>query len=437
MNPEEIMASLDAGLLDEHQAAGLVAALRDDADHRRRLAGEWRVHRTLPLLADTRAGERLVASLRLARPTRPTNRFTARVRERIDGRRRRWPTVLAAAAVLVAAIGLPLVLRDPALAIVVSTTGGRIANHIAQPGERVPANVELTGPMILAWTGEATRLELAADAALRLSTGSDGKRIALAQGAITAEVAPQPAASSLVVTAPIGHATVVGTRFTLTSRADRLGLNVASGHVRLTDRHGRAVDVTTGLAAEIRDGTAPSLVSGPDLDGRPLFRSDFTLGKDRWWAALATAITEDWTNADKCRWDPIPRVPDPLQPQAQTLRLSSDMPAQWFARQLQQPVRHPGVRLRLLVIGPLTGRRFFATVSDSEKHSHSVALDIRAADTWLTVTADWREARDPFPPGSIDSLYVGEELAVGAARTVRTLYLGEIELFELDDPAAP
>lgn len=442
MNPDQIMASLDAGRLSEEQAADLLAALRDDPDQRRKLAGEWRVHRTLLMIADKRADERLVASLRLARPARLTKRFVASVRKRIDGRRRFWRYWLAAAAVaaaLLAAIGLPhpQAQNDQGLAVVVSTTGGRIADRAARPDERIAAGTEVVGPLVLVWTTEPTRLELAADASVRLSAGVEGKRVALAHGKVTIEAAPQPASSPLVVTAPLGRATVVGTRFTLTSSASRLGLDVAEGEVRLADLSGRGVSVTAGRTAEIRAGVAPSLVSGPALEGRRILGSDFTRDAGGWSAALATATLADWKAGDECRWKPIGRAPDPSDAKAQTLRLSSDMPAQWFARQFQQSVRHPGVRMRLLVVGPLTGRRFFADLKDSRQRDHRVALDIRETGTWLTVTAEWPRAADPLRPWIIDTLYVGEEFDVGVARSIRTVHLGQIELLDLHDAASP
>jgi hypothetical protein len=113
------------------------------------------------------------------------------------------------------------------------------------------------------------------------------------------------------------------------------------------------------------------------------------------------------------------------------------MPAQWFARQTQQPVRHLGLRMRLLAVGPLDGRRFFAVVKDRRQRNHRIALDVYVADTWVTVSVDCSQAADPFPPGFLDSIYVGEEFAVGAARSTRALHLGEIEVLELDDAAAP
>ena len=153
------------------------------------------------------------------------------------------------------------------------------------PGDvvRVPAG----GAATVAWAGEATRLDLASGAELRLSNPMWGKRLSLETGALDASVASQPRWRPMIIATPQAEAKVVGTQFSLSATLASTRLEVLEGVVRLrknllaSPRDNREVLVHTGEAA----------TAAPDvkLEARPITGS---LSSDAWAVPPGTAFAE-------------------------------------------------------------------------------------------------------------------------------------------------
>ena len=87
------------------------------------------------------------------------------------------------------------------------------------------------GRAMVVFDGEATRVELQADARAVFSVSRKGKRLELSQGALEATVAPQPAGRPMTLLTLHAEARVVGTRFLL-SAARRGGCSTKSSRGR-------------------------------------------------------------------------------------------------------------------------------------------------------------------------------------------------------------
>ncbi|MGA2660716.1 MAG: FecR domain-containing protein [Verrucomicrobiota bacterium] len=153
------------------------------------------------------------------------------------------------------------------------------------PGDivRVPAG----GAAALAWAGEATRLDLAPGAQLRLFNPMWGKRLSLEAGALDASVASQPRWRPMAIATPQAEAKVLGTHFSLSATLASTHLEVLEGAVRLrknllaSPRDNREVIVHTGEAA----------TAAPDvkLEARPITGS---LSSDAWTVPPGTAFAD-------------------------------------------------------------------------------------------------------------------------------------------------
>ena len=262
---DELIEALDRDELDEQQATELAATFTADPAQARVLAREWRVHRLLALRRlPENIGERLVASLRFARPSDHAGNavFAARMRRALTARTWRLPTRIAAAAALAVALLTGWLLipsarpaPGPLVATVVSANG---ATLLQADGRRVALDREvhvgdavLTGdePAALAWVGEPTAVVVGAHAHLRLGMEGGGKRLYLDSGRVDAEVAPQPLDRPLVLSTRDATATVIGTSFTVSHDASGTRLEVGHGRVRLLGTRGDAVEVATGQSA--------------------------------------------------------------------------------------------------------------------------------------------------------------------------------------------
>jgi FecR protein len=263
--PEELIDALASGQLDDQQAARLSAELEQDPAQRRALARAWRVDRLLALnrLEDD-LGERLVASLRFARPTEhaTNDAFAARMRQALAARVRHFPTFWAAAALLAIALtGGWLLMKTarpeagPVVATVVTANGARL---LTADGQRLPlvgqvhaGDTVQTGQesAALAWVGEPTAVVVGPHSQLRLGLEAGGKRLHLAGGRVDAEVAPQPSDQPLVLSTSDATATVLGTSFSVSHDASGTRLDVGHGRVRLHGTSGEAVEVATGQSA--------------------------------------------------------------------------------------------------------------------------------------------------------------------------------------------
>ncbi len=160
-----------------------------------------------------------------------------------------------------------------------------VSGWMLYPGDivRVPAG----GAASLAWAGEATRLDLAPGAELRLFNPMWGKRLLLETGALEASVASQARWRPMIIATPQAEAKVVGTRFSLSATLARTHLEVLEGVVRLrknflaSPHDNREVMVHTGEAA----------TAAPDvkLQAQPITGS---LSSDAWAVPPGTAFAD-------------------------------------------------------------------------------------------------------------------------------------------------
>ncbi len=235
-----LLGQLVDDLLDDESLARLDALLAQGAEARRRyrtfLALHAALHWDYAAAARTHAHDGAIAP-----PTAP--------------RRRMWTAITAAAAMLLAALGLGLWSRAgaPATFLTSSEVAGGVLTWTDGTRRRVLFGGEALGP------GQFRLEGAAASATLRFRDGStatlagecdltvadDGqKRLQLISGALTAEVQPQPARQPLLVRTGTAALEVVGTRFTVTASATLTTLDVERGRVRLE----RLVD---GQVAEV------------------------------------------------------------------------------------------------------------------------------------------------------------------------------------------
>jgi len=110
----------------------------------------------------------------------------------------------------------------------------------------VGQTVETKGKVVLRMN-DRTRLDLDEEASLRIE--DEGRRMFLARGTLTAEVAKQPKGSPLVFETPYGRATVLGTTLRLIVEREALRLEVLEGKVRLSGENAKTVDVAAGQFA--------------------------------------------------------------------------------------------------------------------------------------------------------------------------------------------
>ncbi len=265
LRPEDLIEDLDADRLDESAAAALQAALVGDPAQCRALAREWRVHRWLALQQrDGDIGERLVASLRFARPLDRTanDAFATRLRQTLAARARRLPLRWAAVALLTITLvgGLMVATtssHEPglSLATVVSAHGAQVVRadgqrvpleHVVRAGETVQTGDDAAA---LAWLDEPTALIIAPHSQLRLGLEAGAKRLHLEGGRVDAEVAPQPLGKPLVLSTRDATATVLGTAFSVSHDAAGTRLEVGHGLIRLRGMRGAAIEVATGQSA--------------------------------------------------------------------------------------------------------------------------------------------------------------------------------------------
>jgi hypothetical protein len=107
---------------------------------------------------------------------------------------------------------------------------------------------------------DATTLDLGPGTRLdEISDGEGGKRLTLAQGSLSADVAKQPAGRSFVIQTPHAEARVVGTILKLTVDATATRLDVTEGKVRLTRPDKKSIEVGAGHFAASTDLVSRSL----------------------------------------------------------------------------------------------------------------------------------------------------------------------------------
>lgn len=225
-DPAELFVRWELGLCNAADEAELAVLLRDPGQ-RRRFARHIRVSLAL--------SEKPVVA---ARPVR----------------RRSVPMLWAAAASLLCAVGwwLGRSGSPPAVAQVVASAGAQAQAadgtwRTLSAGDRLCAAETLHGQAVVILADDSARLELDADARLRLPDGV-ALRLGLTAGRIQAEVGKRSAESPFSISSPHGEAIVVGTGFSFAADVASSRLAVTSGAVRLRATDGSEVLVAAGQA---------------------------------------------------------------------------------------------------------------------------------------------------------------------------------------------
>lgn len=276
------------GSLDQARRSDLAAALAGDAELRRQFDQDVRnaVFIAARMAPCDRAGM-VHAIVQLARRSRASARWAAvsSIRRAVVGsrrgprRKRSWlgsPAffVLAAAAATLAFVFgavyvdhlLPARVSDLSQMASIVELHGTARIGAGAPGQPAQVGDRLAAGGTLHSDSEAMirlrfpdRTELVLRGAVQLSVpmpGTEqGKRLRLDSGELSVDVAPQPASAPLVIATPRATATIVGTRFNLTTHPDASYLDVAHGTVRLTRQSDRqSVMVQAGQYAEADAG---------------------------------------------------------------------------------------------------------------------------------------------------------------------------------------
>ncbi|MGO8678953.1 MAG: FecR domain-containing protein [Limisphaerales bacterium] len=300
-NLEQLLAKWEAGDLSPAELAEFKQLLAT-SEARAELAENWLLDETIYDTLHSQPAEGMAAApARLshaqarpaARPFRaPPRRLPwlvwHEVRFRVG-----WAFGVAAAACLVlvgvhsyfqhAAVGCLAELRAE---VTVERNGTRhpaVSGRMLYPGDivRVPAG----GAAAVTWAGEATRLELAPGAELRLFNPMWGKRLWLDAGALDASVAPQPLWRFMMIATPQAEAKVVGTHFSLSATAARTHIEVLDGVVRL--RKSLLASLRGNAEVLVHAGEAATAAPDVDLEAQPITGS---LSSDVWTVPSGTAF---------------------------------------------------------------------------------------------------------------------------------------------------
>ena len=270
-----LLGGMVDGLLDEPAVARLEALLASDAGARRRY------RRFVALDAGLRWD--YVAAAREPQPAAVA--------------RRRWrPLAAAAAALVLLTCGAALWSARGALPAltVVDVAGGSLTWSDDAGERRALSGGEglSSGQLALDGASASARLRfadgstvvLAGDSAVALA-GTGQKLLRLTHGALSADVQPQPAGRPLLVRTGTAELRVLGTRFTVTTDAERTTLEVEHGRVRLE----RLAD---GQAVEV--AAQQSAVAGLD-PARPMLAAHRDPPPQRWSLDLAHLDAARWT----------------------------------------------------------------------------------------------------------------------------------------------
>ncbi len=119
---------------------------------------------------------------------------------------------------------------------------------------------------------DETRIELGPDTKIEAFLERSGKRLLVAAGSVTAQVAPQPKGQPLVLATPHAEVVVLGTRFAVRVELEGTRLDVLEGRVRFTrSADQRSMEVPAGRSITAGKGipweTKPLVLSRDFQDG--------------------------------------------------------------------------------------------------------------------------------------------------------------------------
>jgi len=217
------------------------------------------------------------ALLSETRPVAPSISATLpRIRRRKSARRKSSPGSfvfpLLAAAGICMVVGLFVFqnmqkkTEESTVALLQSYTGGVALTRGGKPVElTMPQNLLAADTLVLGdgaqamlgYANEGTTVLLDGGTTVRVDPSTNGKRIHLSAGALSARVSPQPAGKPMIFTTALAQAEVVGTSLELKTTPAETRLEVNEGKVRLQRQSDRAtVDVAANFFA-VATGSAP------------------------------------------------------------------------------------------------------------------------------------------------------------------------------------
>ena len=101
---------------------------------------------------------------------------------------------------------------------------------------------------------------------IRMNSHSNGKNIQLVSGSLYSSVTPQDKNSRMTINSSTGSATVLGTKFTVTSTKTAMKLDVIKGAVHLKNNTGHEAVVKSGEYAITRDNVPVEVLKTPVQD---------------------------------------------------------------------------------------------------------------------------------------------------------------------------
>lgn len=133
---------------------------------------------------------------------------------------------------------------------------------------------------------DGTRLYLAGDTAVTL-TETDGLRVAVGRGNLSADVTPQPPGRPLRIVTPDADVEVLGTRLMVTRSGGVTRVGLLDGHVRVSDpAEKQRLELKAGDRAEASGGTLRMLPADPV--------------PDRFAVRFDGALPPDWQEGEFC-----------------------------------------------------------------------------------------------------------------------------------------
>lgn len=291
MSPEE--TELLERLLDgSADAAAIERLLAAGPDVRKEIVDALRLNGLLHAgLGPDPACDRLADVVAVAIP-QGGQALESRVMERIHGlppkRSRRRLSLVAAAAVLLLALGSWALLLERPLAGLVAGGPGVVSRPLRD------GDVVAVPPSSWAWIRypDGTTLQVGADSLLTLRP----RRVQIARGVVFADVRPQ--SEPLILVSPHAETKVLGTSFSLA---------VGAESTRLLVREGRVAFSNAGAAIELRGGQTATAAAATPPVAEPI-RSELLrrLGKEHFMLGIMSGGGEKWieeTRAQGCRWD--------------------------------------------------------------------------------------------------------------------------------------
>ncbi len=251
------------GTLTTAEHAALEVHLRD-ADIARHFLRELHLDQAIRVAARSQIRRAELEATPQAPVTQRLRRRSARWRPRLG--QGAW--MRTAAAILILALPAWLLLntmatRQPAAELMVHlgtvTVGDEVRNGASHISDGQELLVSARG-----WASirlpDGTLIELSNNTRVSLRSRDEGMHVSVTQGEVKADVRKQPVGRPLVIESARSRATVLGTRLSFTTAADRDRLEVTEGLVRCARRSdGTQVDVPAGQALAISGSGALAL----------------------------------------------------------------------------------------------------------------------------------------------------------------------------------